>query len=1225
MTSNTIEDYENLTPREHVLQCPHVYGGNIDALERETYIYDGSTNCFEYSRVKSPGLLTHMFVEIIANAADNFVKTAGKKADPGSISIKIGYKSVTVRNEGEPIPLEQRKDGIYTPDMIFGMLFSGSNYNNKVEKSGTIGQNGIGAKLTNIFSEKFIVRCADTGFGNRKNNATYERTWTGNMEFAEPPQVILNNYQGKSYTEIEYWPDFSKFGKSQIDRDDFGLMAKYALELSFTLKIPITLNGEKRDYISVKNFSRLCFGIPNEKEKRDLKYVCVLIQDGKLLPDRFEKDVETGKLRPTYAIYFFDIPDSDYARIFSYVNGFSTPEGGCHVDKIIKKLETLIQNKYGVVPKHLADYLGMIVACQVVDPKYDGQTKYKLQKYKGSASKDPLGALEEVFDKIMRLDYFKNYVAELQKLIKEAPSKIKGKNEKYIDTKGGKDANYAGIKEKSRECTLMIVEGKSASAYADGRRTLTPNGPNILGYAMIRGKVLNVKKASQERIDGNVELTHLKLTLGIQETDNAGRRIDYRDSGNRKRYLRYGSGVLIISDPDSDGMHIACLLINFFKRIDGFIEAGLVKFLRPPLVRAYSGTKISHRFYDFYALEEFLKKYPTTKLIFEYFKGLGTCDPSLHEDDLVNALEMICEHDEKTDEAINVCFGKYEADRRKFMIARQRLQIGTIFQKDRQRIGCSEMIYRGMKDYNIDSFRRALPCNLDGLKESQRKILYIALKHWDYGEKKLEGQGYKTCNFASKVSDETSYLHGQTALEEALCEMAKNYRGYNNLNLIKPIGIFGNDKGAAHASPRYTHVHIEDWVKYAYSKEMVDLVPRLKSENKKIEPEWIPCDLPPYINPIRGIATGFSTFIPPHSAIDACDTVIYYCKHGTINGLKPILPYSEGFSRPFEVKNNNDVADTSDIESATEEEEEIDIEQAEHKGTAEELDTISKFINRKKGRRFCSGGILIADSFETTDSEGRKRQNFKVTELPYGYFAEKFEPTVRSYLLKESQNSKIKCNPKYKDVILGVRDMPRKENGKEIYEFFIEGYSVDIGKTEAYKFLKLERSYPMTMMNMITTEGIPKYYDRVEDIFNEWAGHMSHMYKLYKAKLIANIDKKIKDLTDKAKFMRLVMDEKIVPKRTKAEYTRVLATVGLEIDIMKKVNWIETSKEEIDRLLNEIKQLEGERDTLEKTHHHDIWRKRVEKLKEFLYSIGKTSRWEREPKERGDLGILSSA
>ena len=1224
MASNTIEDYTNLTPREHVLQCPHVYGGSIHSIERNTYVYDGSTKCFEYARIKSPGLLTHIFVEIIANAADNFVRTTGKKADPGSISIVINHKSVIVRNEGEPIPLEQRKDGTYTPDMIFGQLFSGSNYNNKVEKSGTIGQNGIGAKLTNIFSEKFIVRCADPGFGNRKNDAFYEREWRGNMEFADQPTITKGNCQGRSYTEVEYWPDFSKFNKSQFDQDDFGLMAKYALEMSFTLKVPITLNGQVRDYVSTKNFARLCFGIPNDDVKQELKYVCVLIQDGKLLTDRYEKDVESGKLRPTYAIYFFDIPDSDYARIFSYVNGFSTPEGGCHVDKIIKKLETLINSKYGVTPKHLADYLGMVVACQVIDPQYEGQIKYKLKSYKGSAARDPLAALEEVFDKIMKLDYFKNYVAELQKHIKEAPSKVKGKNEKYIDTKGGKDANFAGVKEKSHLCTLMIVEGKSASAYANGRRTLTPDGPNILGYTMIRGKVLNVKKASQEKIDANTELTNLKLVLGIQETDKTGKRIDYRSSGNRKTYLRYGSGVLIISDPDSDGMHIACLLINFFKRIDGFIEAGLVKFLRPPLVRAYSGTKISHRFYDFYAVEEFLKKYPSTKLVFEYFKGLGTCDPSLHEDDLVNALMMVCEQDERTDEAINVCFGKYEADQRKFMIARQRLQSGTIFLKDRTQIGCSEMIFRGMKDYNIDSFRRALPCNLDGLKESQRKILYTALKFWDYGEKKLEGQGYRTCNFASRVSDETSYLHGQTALEEALCEMAKNYRGYNNLNLIKPIGIFGNDQGAAHASPRYTHVWIEDWVKYAYSKEMVDLVPRLRSENKKIEPEWIPCDLPPYINPVRGIATGFSTFIPPHSSIDACDTVIYYCKHGTINGLKPILPHSEGFSLPFEVKNKNDVADDTDNES-TNEEEEIDLDQAELAGNAEELDTISKFVNRKKGRRFTSRGILISESFEIVDSEGKRRQNFKVIELPYGYFAEKFEPTIRSYLLKESSDSKIKCNPKYKDVILGVRDMPRKENGKEIYEFFIEGYSADIGRTEAYKFLKLERSYPMTMMNMITTEGIPKYYERVEDIFNEWAGHMSHMYKLYKAKLIANIEKKIKDLTDKAKFMRLIIDEKIVPKRTKAEYTRVLATVGLEIEIMKKVNWMETSKEEIERLMNEIKQLEGEHDTLERTSHLDLWRQRVEKLKAFLISIGKTSRWVDEPKERGDLGILSSA
>jgi len=545
------------------------------------------------------------------------------------------------------------------------------------------------------------------------------------------------------------------------------------------------------------------------------------------------------------------------------------------------------------------------------------------------------------------------------------------------------------------------------------------------------------------------------------------------------------------------------------------------------------------------------------------------------------------------------------------MIAEQRLQEGTIFYKDRTQIGCSDMIYLGMKDYNLDSFRRALPCNLDGLKESQRKILYTALKLWDYGNAKYDENGEKTCDFASKVSGDTSYLHGPSALEDAIAEMAKKYRGYNNLNLIKPNGIFGNDKGKPHAAARYTRVFIEDWVKYAYSEEMVGLVPKIMAENKPVEPEWIPCDIPPYINPIRGIATGFSTFIPPHSAIDACDTVLYYCKHKTIKGLPPILPYSEGYSSLFEVSEGKD-REEEVVDSETEQELEIDVDQAERREVSEEMETISKFSNRKMGRKFYSYGILKHESFEYTDAEKRKRQNFKVIELPYGYFAEKFEFTVKSYLAKDLVESKIKINPKFKDVITGTKDMPRMEGDKEIYEFSIEGFCSEIAGQEAYKFFRLRRSYPMTMMNMITTEGVPKYYATVEEIFIEWAKKMSKMYELYKIKLIEDVDKKIKSLSDKAKFVRLVLDDKILPKRSKLEYSRILATVDLEIEIMKKVNWMETTKEEMARLLDEVEELKKRREYLVETDHHELWFKRVEKLRAFLISIGKTSRWERE-------------
>lgn len=1200
MTSKTEDSYGSMTTHESVLARPWIYGGTVDQNDRTAIIFGIDNNQFITKTIRTPTLLLHMFIEIVANASDNFIETKLKGIVPKYIEIEIRSTCVKVRSHGEPIPIViKHPQNMLIPDMIFGTLFSSSNYNDSVVKSG-VGQNGIGAKLTNIFSSKFTVRCGDPGFLNRKNDKEYECDWSDNM-FKTSGARVRSGYKGESYVEIEYQPDFRRFGKTGFDQDDIGIMVKTAIELSFTLKSPVMINKQIGDYTTVELFSPVCF---NEL----FPYVSVFIQDGKLLPDSVQGKVNTGELRPSYSIYIFDVPSDEYAEIYSYVNGFSTPNQGIHVTKITKILKKLIDEKYKVNAKTIEKTLAMIVVCNVGSPQYIGQTKYALQSYVGSRTQDVEDAITKSFPKIMKLEYMKNYIAELQGNAKPVLSKVNGKNDKHVGFKG-RDANDAGpTNGKNLDCTLMIVEGDSAERYADERRTQGPGGPAKWGYIIFKGKVINVSKAAQERIDINTELTQLKFALGIKESDSRGNAVvaDYTSLAYRKKNLRYGNGVLILTDPDSDGMHIACLLINFFSRIGNFIEAGLLSFLRPPLVRAYSKKNvIVNRFYDMQAFADYLKtKEGRQKYDYYYFKGLGSCEKELYKDDLTHAMVLKLVWDDLTQQSLDLCFGKYQADERKEWIARQRQKSGTIFSHGRQEITCSEMILDGMKDYNIDTFTRALPCFLDGLKESQRKIVYTALEKWNYGEKTTV---VRTDVFASTVCAETHYLHGGASITAALEGMAEDFKGSNNLNFFFPKGNFGDYKGAKASAARYTHLYPEKWVKYAYFKDLIDLIPRRTCEDHEVEPEWIPCDLPPYINPIRGIATGFCTFIPPHSVIDACDTVIHYCDHGNIDGLLPILPHAEKFEEPFEMDDGRNIVEEHESDSETEQDPEPEFDGETLLDANQEYRTIANFKKRVRGRRFYSRGKLrFINSRKLGDDT---YTDFAVTELPFGYTANAFEDFVKSLLVKNAK-TKGKDGKQGRSLEGIIVDYEDKNEPGEKYNFVIKGFSSKKAGCSPYVFFKLQRSYPMTIMTMITKDGIPLFYDKVEKIFLDWAPRMLEVYRLYKVNKIKQIQRQIDLLEEKMRFIYLVLEKKIQPNWTKARCAPILKEVNLSIDIMDKVSWGASTVEEIENLKRAIQKLKEYKKEVEDTPHSQIWKRRVIKLKEVLINMGKTSQWD---------------
>merc|ERR1712232_1421379 len=166
-----------------------------------------------------------IFDEILVNAADNSMRDP-KGMDLIDIQIDKKEGFISVMNNGKGVPVVIHKEHkCYVPEMIFGQLLTSDNYDDN-EKKVTGGRNGYGAKLTNVFSTKFIIETAD-----RLAKKKYKQVFEKNMSVKGKPQ--LDAFTGKEeYTRVTFWPDFSRFGMKGLDADIIALMTKRVYDIA---------------------------------------------------------------------------------------------------------------------------------------------------------------------------------------------------------------------------------------------------------------------------------------------------------------------------------------------------------------------------------------------------------------------------------------------------------------------------------------------------------------------------------------------------------------------------------------------------------------------------------------------------------------------------------------------------------------------------------------------------------------------------------------------------------------------------------------------------------------------------------------------------------------------------------------------------------------------------------------------------------------------------------
>ena len=550
------------------------------------------------------------------------------------VTIDKENNSISVKNGGKGIPIEIHKEyNIYVPQLIFGNLLTSSNYNDDIKKT-TGGRNGYGAKLTNIFSKKFIVETAD-----KKNGKIYKQIFSNNMLKVTEPEI--KKYNKEDFTCITFQPDLQKFKMDKLDNDIISLFIKRVYDMSGVTpkSVNVYYNEEK---INIRNFqdyiSMYTNAIKDEDEEDAIIY--------------YEQPNERWEIG-------MSLSESQFQQV-SFVNSISTSKGGTHVnyvtDKIVQKILEVIQKKnktLNIKPQHVKQHIWIFVNCLIENPAFDSQTKETL-----TTKKDEFGSSFDLSDKYVKQILNSGIIERCLRYAKTREEerclkKLNGKNKKSVRLLGIEkldDANLAGTRN-SDKCTLILTEGDSAKSLAMAGIEVV--GRDTFGCFPLRGKMLNVREAPPNKIAKNQEVQYLMKILGIRIGEN------YTDVKN----LRYGS-IMIMTDQDVDGSHIKGLIINFIHtfwpsliKINGFLKQFIT-----PIIKASKGNEI----YSFYTLPEYKqwveKRNKNIKgFKIKYYKGLGTSTSKEAQEYFSNIDKHRIDFDytnDIDDESIDMAFNK---------------------------------------------------------------------------------------------------------------------------------------------------------------------------------------------------------------------------------------------------------------------------------------------------------------------------------------------------------------------------------------------------------------------------------------------------------------------------------------------------------------------------------------------------------------------------------------
>ena len=607
----TIEErYKKLDEIDHILLRSGMYVGSVKNEQRQFFLWDREDESLIAREVEYCPALLKLIDEVISNSCDEFRRSENLGLNEVKVILEDWVtddgercaRFVCEDNGGIPVVMHKEAE-MYVPEMIFSQLRTSSNYDDEESRT-WVGTNGVGAKLTGVFSKKFKVETADG-----KNS--FVKVWKDNMRTPDENAVIKKCKE--HYTKLTYDFDMSRFD-DDVDgfSDDFySIVEKRCIDaaaanlgLKVTFIGRVFISGDANEYKSEWKFDSF------------LDYM-------KLFSSYINPDEVIMHETPQYSVYAF--PNSSISQ--GFVNGAAC-DNGTHIKLVQSVINDYVadfiktKKKLEITPKEVTGKYGFFCTFRINCVEYDSQTKSTLttpankffdegvsfelpKKFFDAVSKSEIidGIIDWIAQRDQALDQKK-----IRELNKEAKKKVVA-SEKYIPAHGN-----------GNDKVLCIFEGQSAASnFSDCRPSALTHGAYLL-----KGVTLQALELKPSAIMANRELSDLTKIIGLDWND--AHEINDSDEIRRKvNSLNYKKiWCLVDSDPDGEG-RILGLLMCYFMRWPWLFSAGVICRNVTPLMICTKGAKTI----NIYSMQEYKKREKELEgYSIRYLKGLGSLQKS---------------------------------------------------------------------------------------------------------------------------------------------------------------------------------------------------------------------------------------------------------------------------------------------------------------------------------------------------------------------------------------------------------------------------------------------------------------------------------------------------------------------------------------------------------------------------------------------------------------------
>ena len=566
----------------------------LEAVRKRPGMYIGS--------VSTKGL-NHLIYEIVDNSVDEHL--AGFCTEIRVVLEKDG--TATVTDNGRGIPVDMHQKGISAARLVFTTLHAGGKFDDSAYKTSG-GLHGVGSSVVNALSTYMDVKISRDG-------AVYHDRYERGVPVIELENGLLPKIgkTKKTGTTINFLPDDTIFEKTKFRAEE----VKSRLHETAYLNPELTIifedkRGDQTEHIEYHEPEGIIGFIRDLNKKKEALHE----------PVYFKGEADGIEVEAA-----FQYVNEFHENVLGFCNNIYNAEGGTHLTGF-KTTFTTVMNQYareiGILKEKDTNFTGAdirngmtaIISIKHPDPRFEGQTKTKLDNPAAAKAVGKVAGDEIVLYFDRNLDVLKTVLSSAEKAAKIRKTEEKAKTnlltkQKYSFDSNGKLANCESRDPK--KCEIFIVEGDSAGGSAK-----TARNRNFQAILPIRGKILNVEKASIDKVLANAEIKTMINAFGCGFSEGYGNDFDITK-------LRYDK-IIIMADADVDGAHISTLLLTLFYRfMPELIYEGHVYIAMPPLYKAMPKSGEEEYLYDDKALEKYRRthKGPFT---LQRYKGLGEMD-----------------------------------------------------------------------------------------------------------------------------------------------------------------------------------------------------------------------------------------------------------------------------------------------------------------------------------------------------------------------------------------------------------------------------------------------------------------------------------------------------------------------------------------------------------------------------------------------------------------------